>query len=217
MRAFDARCTLSMMLRRNSSADIAHAPGPEPTHMAMPQTIRWTRADLDRLPDDGNRYEVVDGELFVTPPPSEIHEAIAAWLSARLTVYVATHRLGVVHHPRAVMISHDSIVEPDLMVRPFQETFSGWQHAPHPILVVEIVSSATRRRDLVQKRDFYAAAMIPEYWIVDRVSRSVIRYSSGVATTETSILIWLPDSANDSLEIDLHQLWSETQDREQHT
>lgn len=48
--------------------------------MAMPLTEPWTLERLDRLPDDENRYELVDGELLVTPPPSDVHEAIADWL-----------------------------------------------------------------------------------------------------------------------------------------
>ena len=142
--------------------------------MAMPQTIRWTPADLDRLPDDGNRYEVVDGALFVTPPPSEVHEAIASWVSARLTVFVGTHRVGVVHRPRAVILSRDSIVEPDLMVRQPQDPDKiAWVEAPLPILVVEVASDSTWRRDRVNKRTFYADAEIPEYWIVDGDDRTI--------------------------------------------
>lgn len=182
--------------------------------MAMPQTIPWTRADLDRFPDDGNRYEIVDGELFVTPPPSEIHEAIAAWLSARLTLFVTAHGLGVVHRPRAVIVAGDSIVEPDLMVRPIQETYAGWEYAPSPILVVEILSSSTRRRDTIEKREFYANQGIPDYWIVDRFSRTVIRYAGGTETTERSTLEWQPHGAPVPMRIDLSQLWADTQDRE---
>jgi Uma2 family endonuclease len=50
-------------------------------HMAL-KARRWTRSDLDRLPDDGNRYEVIDGQLLVTPPPSVAHEEIVASLAA---------------------------------------------------------------------------------------------------------------------------------------
>ena len=51
------------------------------------ETRPWTRADLDRLPEDGNKYEVIDGALFVTPAPSAIHQRIVAWLSEALTPF----------------------------------------------------------------------------------------------------------------------------------
>lgn len=80
-------------------------------------TRPWTLAELHRLPDDGNKYELVRGELFVTPPPSTGHEDILARLSRILDPYVAEQRLGYVYHPRSVMELDGSEVEPDLMVR----------------------------------------------------------------------------------------------------
>lgn len=81
-------------------------------------THRWTIAELYRLPDDGNKYELVRGELFVTPPPTDWQETIGARLTRILDPYVAAHGLGLVYHPRAVVrIGEDTEVEPDLMVR----------------------------------------------------------------------------------------------------
>ncbi|HEY2165322.1 MAG TPA: Uma2 family endonuclease, partial [Gemmatimonadaceae bacterium] len=78
---------------------------------------RWTLDEVHSLPDDGNKYELVRGELFVTPPPSDDHETILARLTGVLSPYVEAHRLGLVYHPRAVMRYRGSEVEPDLMVR----------------------------------------------------------------------------------------------------
>ena len=85
-------------------------------HMAT-VTKQWTLEEVHSLPDDGNKYELVRGELFVTPPPTDPHETIAARLSRLLDPYVAEHGLGYVYHPRAVMRFDGSEVEPDLMVR----------------------------------------------------------------------------------------------------
>ena len=85
-------------------------------HMTL-KVRKWTRADLERLPDDGNSYEVIRGALFVTPPPSVDHEEVLARLSAILTGYVERHGLGRVYHPRAVIRFEGSEAEPDLMVR----------------------------------------------------------------------------------------------------
>src|ERR1041384_2200889 len=97
---------------------------------------RYTVDDLDRLPDDGNRYELLDGELLVTPAPSAGHQRIVAWLSEKLTPFVLAHGIGVVHHPRSVIIIDGAQVEPDLMVLP-RIPFDEWDGAPTPMLVVE--------------------------------------------------------------------------------
>ena len=81
------------------------------------KTKRWTLGEVHRLPDDGNKYELVRGELFVTPPPNVEHEDILARLTRALDRFVEANDLGMVYHPRAVMRFEGSEVEPDLMVR----------------------------------------------------------------------------------------------------
>jgi len=109
---------------------------------------RWTLEEVHSLPDDGNKYELVRGELFVTPPPNPDHESIAARLSRVLDPYVEVQKLGFVYHPRAVMRFEGSEVEPDLMVRqPNARGAKDWEQSPTPILIVEIQSPSTRRRD----------------------------------------------------------------------
>ena len=68
------------------------------------ETKQWTLAELHRLPDDGNTYELVRGVLFVTPAPTPPHQTIDARLNALLTPYVIQQRLGYVYHPRAVLV-----------------------------------------------------------------------------------------------------------------
>jgi Uma2 family endonuclease len=123
------------------------------------ESIQWTLAELHRLPDDGNKYELVRDELFVTPAPTPLHENVLARLTEILFPYVQRHALGSIYHPRSVLRFEGSEVEPDLMVRQPWPTASGrWEDAPIPILVVEVLSDFTRRRDLRQKRDFYGDA-----------------------------------------------------------
>ena len=146
-------------------------------HMAT-QTKRWTLEEVHSLPDDGNKYELVRGELFVTPPPSESHETILARLHAILMPFVAQHGLGMVYPPRSVVRVGGSEVEPDLMVRAERHGAGrDWDDAPVPILVVEVLSGSTRRRDNAQKREFYLDAGVEEYWIIDpdRASVRVVR------------------------------------------
>lgn len=178
-------------------------------HMAL-ETRPWTRADLDRLPDDGNRYEVLDGELLVTPPPSVSHQEIVAWLSAKLTPFVTANGLGTVHHPRSVMVDGGSQVEPDLMVRPLIP-HRGWDDAPVPILVVEVLSRSTRRRDLHTKRAFYIESGVGEYWVVDRENRSVTRIAADRDEPIRAQLIWSPKGSTDVLTIDVALMFAEVE------
>src|SRR6185503_8787387 len=91
----------------------------EESGMHMPKTKqRWTFAEFHALPDDGNKYEFVDGELLVTPPPTDDHETIAVRLARILDRYVEAQGLGYVYRPRAVFrVERRVEVEPDLMVR----------------------------------------------------------------------------------------------------
>ena len=136
---------------------------------------RWTIGDLYSLPDDGNKYELIRGQLFVTPPSTVAHETIAARLHRLLDPYVAANGLGLIYRPRAVVrIADDTEVEPDLMVRQPQDVpDASWAGAPLPILVVEIASDSTRRRDRMYKRSLYVDEGIEQYWMVDGEDRTV--------------------------------------------
>jgi Uma2 family endonuclease len=174
--------------------------------MLMAQTTAvWTLAELDRLPDDGNTYELVDGELFVTPAPSTGHKELATELRYILDPYVRAQRLGRVHTPRSVVQTQGSQVEPDLMVRPVTPTRpQAWSEMPTPSLVVEIVSRTTRRRDNQQKRAFYLRIGVQEYWIVDRETRSIrVVTPRADDTVATTALVWSPTGSTAPLQIDV--------------
>ena len=168
-------------------------------------TKKWTLEELHSLPDDGNKYELVRGELFVTPPPTLDHETIASRLTRILDPYVAEQRLGMVYRPRAVLRFEGSEVEPDLTLRqPPTKRDTPWEEAPLPILIVEILSESTRRRDRNQKRQLYLDAGLEEYWIVDGEKATVTSIRANrddvVARGE---LTWSPSQAASRLTIDL--------------
>ena len=178
--------------------------------MSMPSPAReWTIEEMERLPDDGNKYEVVHGELFVTPAPTQVHEIVAARLSNVLAPYVARHGLGLVFRPRAVVRFQGSEVEPDLMVRELPDSPNApWQDAPTPILVVEIVSATTRRRDHVHKRELYAEVGIPEYWIVDPSERTVrVVRATREDLVATEVIEWAPRVEAQPLVVRLAELF----------
>ena len=176
-------------------------------HMAL-RTRSWTRADIDRLPDDGNRYEVLEGELLVTPAPSRAHQEIVSWLAEKLAPFVLEQRLGRLYFPRSVVVTGESQLEPDLMVRP-RGAGAAWESAPRPILVVEVLSPTTRRNDLTRKRAFYMAHGVTEYWIVDRDTRSVVSIRPGSAETLTRVLSWSPTGAAARLDLDLVAMFAD--------
>ena len=178
--------------------------------MHMAAAIKhWTLDELHRLPDDGNKYEIVRGELFVTPPPTDDHETIIARVSRRLEAFVEAQRLGFVYHPRAVVRVKSSEVEPDLMVRARKPAGGrDWDDAPIPILVVEVLSASTRRRDLGPKRDFYLEIGVAEYWVIDAQARAVRAVRRGAADqVQTDEIAWHPSDASDALTIRVSDLF----------
>jgi Uma2 family endonuclease len=168
--------------------------------MAATNTKIWTLEEVHSLPDDGNKYELVRGELFVTPPPTDYHETISARLTRLLDPFVAANGLGLVYHPRAVMRFEGSEVEPDLMVRQAHpKPEKDWDRAPTPSLIVEIISDSTRRRDYNQKKSLYQDAGV-EYWIVDPERRTVTVVRAGEPDrVEREAIRWTPLGSRSAL------------------
>ena len=180
--------------------------------MLMAQTAgAWTLADLDRLPDDGNSYELIDGALFVTPAPSPAHETLVAVMHVILSPYVLSERLGLVYASRASVRTSNGHVEPDLLVRPTPERPPAtWEAAPTPLLVVEVLSKSTRRRDHEQKREFYLRVGVPEYWIVDRWARTIrVIAADADDVVADAMLVWQPEGAGEALVIDVRAYFCE--------
>lgn len=173
-------------------------------------TKKWTLEEIHSLPDDGNKYELVRGVLFVTPPSTDFHETIAAKLARILDPYVARHGLGYVYRPRAVLRFEGSEVEPDIMVRqPQADRDADWDRAPLPTLIVEIFSGSTRRRDQNQKRELYLDADVAEYWMVDPERRTITAVRRDQSdTVAADMLVWSPPGATESLTVDVPGLFA---------
>lgn len=124
-----------------------------------------TRADLDALPDDGYRHELIDGVLVMSPAPRPKHQQVLAELYSVLRA-ARPSGLSLLFAPLDVALSDDTVLEPDLLVaRP--EDFSDKDLPVAPLLAVEILSPSTRRFDLTVKKARYEAAGTPSYWGVD--------------------------------------------------
>ena len=185
--------------------------------MSMPLSDRhWTVDDLATLPDDGNRYEIIDGELLVTPAPSWRHQRIVRALFKRLLAYLEQHPIGeVLTSPADVAFARDFSVQPDLFVVPLDrerhrppETFA---EAGRLLLAVEVMSPGSMRTDRYRKRPRYQKERVEEIWIVDGEARLVERWPPDDTVPEVlrEELGWHPDPTHQPLVVDLVAVFRE--------
>jgi Uma2 family endonuclease len=130
-----------------------------------------TRADLDALPDDGLRHELIDGHFVMTPAPGIDHQIITTTLTTMLRTRLQGSELRVLHAPCDVILG-PHVVEPDVFVAPKSDFTAKDLPAP-PLLVIEVLSPSTSHLDRGRKRDIYAEAGVPHYWIVDPTVPSI--------------------------------------------
>ena len=142
---------------------------------------KLTIDDLALLPDDGNRYELHEGELLVSSAPSFNHQLIASNISFQIKLYLQQHPSGVVVETPGVIFDRVEAFIPDLIYvsheRRAQIEHGGRLHGA-PELIVEILSpgNENRRRDEVIKRQTYGKFGVDEYWIVDPEQRTIAMY-----------------------------------------
>jgi Uma2 family endonuclease len=181
--------------------------------MAAPYT-RWTVERLRALPEDGRRYEIIDGDLYVTPSPSVRHQGTVLALAVRLRAYLAAHRAGyVIIAPADVEFSDDTVVEPDVFVVPLVDGRppDDLKRAGRPLLVAEVLSPSTERTDRGRKRELFQARGVPEYWIVNVEARVFERWRPGSTRAElvTDRLEWRPAPGVEPFELALDEFWRE--------
>ena len=141
-----------------------------------------TIADLDAMPqDDGNRYEIIEGELFVSRSPGLTHQIVATNLIILIGIYLKQNPIGIAVTTPGVVLSNYSGVIPDLVFFRHEQRadiVTGDRLTAAPRLVVEILSPGTAnvRRDRIAKLNLYAKHGVPEYWIVDPKKLQLDRY-----------------------------------------
>lgn len=173
--------------------------------MSQQTRYDWTYSDYARFPDDGNRYEVVDGEVLVTPAPSPMHQHVLFTLGIALRAYTETEGLGVVLPDVDLLFSPGQFLRPDLVFVPESSragiTNRGVEQPPG--LVVEILSPTSGAIDRVKKPLRYGDFGVPEYWVVDPAERVVWvwRFAEGATEPErvTDRIVWHPSGATESL------------------
>ncbi len=125
--------------------------------------------DYARIPDDGLRHEVIDGEHFMTPSPTSYHQLVLQRINIQLFNQIMSTGLGTVFvAPIDVELSEHDIVQPDLVVvLTGNRIITPTKIKGSPDLLIEILSPSTRDNDRNRKRQSYEAAGVPEYWIAD--------------------------------------------------
>jgi Uma2 family endonuclease len=138
---------------------------------ALPRSRPLTYADLESMPDDGHRYELVDGTLIVTPAPRPMHQRVVGNLHLSLRAGCPVD-LEVFFAPVDVVLGISTVLQPDLLVA--RRSDLAERNLPAaPVLAVEVLSPSTRRIDLGTKRLAFEAAGVPSYWVVDPDEPSV--------------------------------------------
>jgi Uma2 family endonuclease len=145
-------------------------------HVPGPRQGEWTYSHYAALPNDGHRYEILDGVLYMAPAPISWHQLIAMSISFQLYTYITMKDLGnVMAAPLDVELSPQSVVQPDLAVllhgNPAELIATRIKGTPD--LVVEILSPSTVEVDRQLKYQKYARAGVKEYWIVDPNARTI--------------------------------------------
>ena len=143
-------------------------------------TLPMTYHEYALLPQDRNRYEVIEGELYMTPSPSLAHQNVVTELGSMLLQHVSTHRLGKVYvAPLDVVLTETNVLQPDILfLRAGRVPPRDAKNVTvAPDLVVEVVSPASVEQDREIKMQVYARHGVPHYWIVDPDARTLEMYT----------------------------------------
>jgi Uma2 family endonuclease len=181
--------------------------------MSMPHTSYYSTDAVRALPDDGNRYETVHGELLVTPAPGGMHQLVLMRLVRALDSYLAANGMeGLLVAPADISFGDDTLVQPDLFVADLDafRRSGSWTDLRTLHLVIEILSPSSAQSDRFSKRRLYQEQGIPEYWIVDIDQRHVEVWHPGAhfPRIEPVRLRWRHPALASDCEVDLGGLFS---------
>jgi Uma2 family endonuclease len=179
--------------------------------MGMAAPIYYTADMVRAMPDDGNRYEVVYGELLVTPAPRPWHQILVERLSFALGLYLRRHPVAtLLTAPADISWGPDVLVQPDVFVVPLEEARTlSWAGLRTLLLVAEVLSPSSARGDRFIKRLRYREAGVPLYWVVDGDARSVEVWTPAddFPRIERQRLVWDPAGAGEPFELGLEELF----------
>ena len=179
--------------------------------MGMVANAYYTAEMVKALPEDGNRYETVHGELLVTPAPSFVHQELVLRLAEEIRPFLREYPVGHLSvSPANIEWGKDTLVQPDLFVSVSEEAEKqDWAYIKTLLLVIEVLSPSSIRRDRIQKRDLYQSRGIPTYWIVNPDDRSIEVWTpeDSAPTVCRETVEWKPEGAGEALTIQLQELF----------
>ena len=182
--------------------------------MAMPNLVRrYTVADLANFPDDGKRYELIGGELIVSPAPSVHHQIVLGRLAYALAAYLEPLGLRDTLFDVAADISWDdeTLVQPDLFVARPEELSRTWTSVRNLRLAVEVISPSSSRRDRLDKRRLYQEHRVETYWIIEPGAGLVEQWRPDDTQPEiiSDTLTWRVDRDAPDVSIDVARLFAD--------
>ncbi|MGH9661853.1 MAG: Uma2 family endonuclease, partial [Bryobacteraceae bacterium] len=178
-------------------------------HMGMASPTYYTAEMVRALPEDGNRYETVQGELLVTPAPRADHQYVIRRLLILLDAYLCRYPVGEVFMSSAdISWAPDVLVQPDLFVVDVDEARTlDWKRMRTLLLIVEVLSPSTGRGDRFTKRRAYQEHGVSPYWIVDIDARAAEVWTPhATAPVPADRLVWHPVGAPEPLIVPLTEI-----------
>lgn len=181
----------------------------------MAALLDYTAESVRKLNDRHDwgwpRYEVVDGELLMTPSPRSIHQRIVARVLFELMRYLEHEPIGeALTSPADISWGPRLLVQPDVFVVPIEEARKNeWTQVRHLLLAVEVLSRGSWRADHVVKRRLFQSEGVPFYWIVDADARTVYVWAQHAAEPRIELeqVSWHPAGASSALTIRLEELF----------
>ena len=171
----------------------------------MTSRLRWTSKDLESFPDDGKRYEIIDGELYVSKQPHYYHQRVCTRLGSFLEVWSSESELGEASSAPGLIFAEGDDVAPDIVWASFARLKmllqpDGKLHAA-PELVIEVLSPGPRNetRDREAKLKLYSRRGVSEYWIVNWMARHVEVYRREQAQLHLAATLLEPDTLTSPL------------------
>lgn len=176
---------------------------------------RWTLDEFYRARDAapwGERWELVDGEVLVTPSPHWTHQGVVGALLVRIEPYVRTQQIGKAFvSPLDVLLAPELVLQPDLLVVPAGLLRKRSDVVNRLLLAVEVLSPSSARHDRVKKRPVYQRNKVPDYWVLDDQSQTVERWRPDDDRPEllAGTLEWFPAGASEPFVLDLPAFFRE--------
>lgn len=179
--------------------------------MAMALKLpQYTVDDLDRFPDDGNRYELLDGALLVTPAPNSGHQIVASRIQGALIALVQMTGQAHVVGPGAISVPPRTQLQPDILVYPARfGPRVEWAKVTEHWLAVEVLSRSSRVYDREVKRGAYFSLGVRQLWLVDPRDRSVeVWRSPRLHRVERELVRWRAPGLDRVLTLDLGEVFA---------